>query len=203
MKKSKSLFSQLYKKAILYGLVDEGGWFPHPLRGRKNIAEYTKLTKNSVNSVSSVAKKSRSEAQTRRSLGVDGRYPVKKNSSCLAGFVAKKFSAFSASPAVKKVCVTCAALRSPRVLLPLGSSGGEICVKKQCKSAQPPRLAATRQQRGCKSAQPPRLLVEDKCGGVAKSGSIKTTKLCETNPISEMPEMNLTLYFTMTNSQKL
>jgi hypothetical protein len=46
MKKSKSLFSQLYKKAILYGLVDEGGWFPQMLASRKTIAEYTKLTKN-------------------------------------------------------------------------------------------------------------------------------------------------------------
>jgi Tfp pilus assembly pilus retraction ATPase PilT len=46
MKKSKSLFSQLYKKAILYGLVDEGGWFPQMLASRKTTAEYTKLTKN-------------------------------------------------------------------------------------------------------------------------------------------------------------
>jgi hypothetical protein len=54
MKKSKSLscleqgrkISQLHKKAILYGLVDEGGWFPQMLASRKTTAEYTKLTKN-------------------------------------------------------------------------------------------------------------------------------------------------------------
>jgi hypothetical protein len=45
MKKSKDLFSQLYKKAILHGLVDDGGWFSQVLAARKTIAEYTKLTK--------------------------------------------------------------------------------------------------------------------------------------------------------------
>jgi glucan phosphoethanolaminetransferase (alkaline phosphatase superfamily) len=45
MRKSKSLFSQLYKKAIFYGLVDEGGWFSQMLASRKTTAEYTKLTK--------------------------------------------------------------------------------------------------------------------------------------------------------------
>jgi hypothetical protein len=45
MKKSKSLFSQLHKKVIFYGLVDEGGWFPQMLASRKTTAEYTKLTK--------------------------------------------------------------------------------------------------------------------------------------------------------------
>ncbi len=45
MKKSKDLFSQLYKKAILYGLVDEDGWFPQMLASRKTAVEYTKLTK--------------------------------------------------------------------------------------------------------------------------------------------------------------
>jgi hypothetical protein len=45
MKKSRSLFSQLHKKAISYGLVDEGGWFPQMLASRKTTAEYTKLTK--------------------------------------------------------------------------------------------------------------------------------------------------------------
>ena len=45
MKKSKDLFSQLHKKAVLYGLVDEGGWFPQMLASRKTTAEYTKLTK--------------------------------------------------------------------------------------------------------------------------------------------------------------
>jgi len=48
MKKSKSLFSQLHKKAILYGLVDEGGWFSQVLASRKTTAEHTKLT-NCVN----------------------------------------------------------------------------------------------------------------------------------------------------------
>jgi hypothetical protein len=56
MKKNKSLFSQLHKKAILYGLVDEGGWFPQMLASRKTTAEYTKLTKFSASSVPSVAK---------------------------------------------------------------------------------------------------------------------------------------------------
>jgi hypothetical protein len=51
MKENKSLFSQLYKKAILYGLVDEGGWFPQMLASRKTTAEYTKLTKFSALSV--------------------------------------------------------------------------------------------------------------------------------------------------------
>jgi hypothetical protein len=46
MKKSRSLFSQLQKKAILYGLVDEGGWLSQMLASRKTIAEHTKLTKN-------------------------------------------------------------------------------------------------------------------------------------------------------------
>jgi hypothetical protein len=46
--KSKGLFSQLYKKAIFYGLVDEGGWFPQMLASRKTTAEYTKLTKISA-----------------------------------------------------------------------------------------------------------------------------------------------------------
>jgi hypothetical protein len=45
MKKSKDLFSQLHKKALFYGLVDEGGWFPQMLASRKTTAEYTKLTK--------------------------------------------------------------------------------------------------------------------------------------------------------------
>jgi hypothetical protein len=48
MKKSKDLFSQLYKKAIFYGLVDEGGWFPQMLASRKTTAEHTKLTKISA-----------------------------------------------------------------------------------------------------------------------------------------------------------
>jgi hypothetical protein len=64
MKKSKSLscleqgrkISQLYKKAILYGLVDEGGWFPQMLASRKTTAEYTKLAKISALSVCSVVK---------------------------------------------------------------------------------------------------------------------------------------------------
>jgi len=58
MKKSKSLFSQLYKKAIFYGLVDEGGWFPQMLASRKTAAEYTKLAKISALSVFSVVKNS-------------------------------------------------------------------------------------------------------------------------------------------------
>jgi hypothetical protein len=48
MKKSKGLFSQLHKKAILYGLVDEGGWFSQVLASRKTAAKYTKLTKISA-----------------------------------------------------------------------------------------------------------------------------------------------------------
>jgi hypothetical protein len=56
MKKSKSLFSQLYEKAIFYGLVDEGGWFPQMLASRKTTAEYTKLVKISAFFVCSVAK---------------------------------------------------------------------------------------------------------------------------------------------------
>jgi hypothetical protein len=58
MKKNKSLFSQLHNKAILYGLVDEGGWFPQMLASRKTTAEYTKLTKISAISVFSAAKNS-------------------------------------------------------------------------------------------------------------------------------------------------
>jgi hypothetical protein len=46
--KSKGLFSQLYKKAILYDIVDEGGWFLQMLASRKTTAEYTKLTKISA-----------------------------------------------------------------------------------------------------------------------------------------------------------
>jgi hypothetical protein len=45
MKKCRNLFSQLHKKAIFYGLVDEGGWFSQMLASRKTTAEYTKLTK--------------------------------------------------------------------------------------------------------------------------------------------------------------
>jgi hypothetical protein len=56
MKKSRSLsclersrkISQLYKKAIFYGLVDEGGWFSQMLASRKTTAEYTKLAKISA-----------------------------------------------------------------------------------------------------------------------------------------------------------
>jgi hypothetical protein len=40
-----NFFSQLHKKAILHGLVDEGGWFSQVLASRKTSAEYTKLTK--------------------------------------------------------------------------------------------------------------------------------------------------------------
>jgi len=58
MRKSKSLFSQLYKKAIFYGLVDEGGWFPQMLASRKTTAEHTKLAKISAISACSVAKNS-------------------------------------------------------------------------------------------------------------------------------------------------
>jgi hypothetical protein len=48
MQKSRSLFSQLHKKAIFYGLVDECGWFSQMLASRKTTAEYTKLTKISA-----------------------------------------------------------------------------------------------------------------------------------------------------------
>jgi len=44
MKKSISLFSQLHKKAIFYGIVGESGWFPQMLASRKTTAENTKLT---------------------------------------------------------------------------------------------------------------------------------------------------------------
>jgi hypothetical protein len=56
MKESKSLFSQLYKKAIFYGLVDEGGRFSQMLASRKTAAEHTKLAKISALSVFSAAK---------------------------------------------------------------------------------------------------------------------------------------------------
>jgi hypothetical protein len=59
MKKSKSLFSQLHKKAILYGLVDEGGWFPQMLASRKTTAEYTKLTKNFLRNLRNLRQKIR------------------------------------------------------------------------------------------------------------------------------------------------
>ena len=45
-KDSQCFFSQLRKKAIFYGLVDEGGRFPQMLASRRTTAEYTKLTKN-------------------------------------------------------------------------------------------------------------------------------------------------------------
>jgi hypothetical protein len=78
MKKSKSLFSQLHRKAIFYGLVDEGGWFPQMLASRKTIAEYTKLTKISASSVHSVAKNLCKSVKS-----------VVNFSSCLGVFVAK------------------------------------------------------------------------------------------------------------------
>jgi hypothetical protein len=51
MKKSISLFSQLHKKAIFYGILGESGWFPQMpvlstaegLASRKTTAENTKL----------------------------------------------------------------------------------------------------------------------------------------------------------------
>ncbi len=38
--------------------------------------------------------------------------------------------------------------------------------------------------------------------GGAETQSIKNNKLCETNPISEMPKMAVTLVITMTNDKK-
>jgi hypothetical protein len=79
MKKNKSLFSQLHKKAIFYGLVDEDGWFPQMLASRKTTAEYTKLTKTPLCPLCSLWPKKSC-------------YPVQKNSSCLSAFVAENQS---------------------------------------------------------------------------------------------------------------
>jgi len=51
MKKSISLFSQLHKKAIFYGIVGESGWFQQMLASRKTTAEYTELTETVLISV--------------------------------------------------------------------------------------------------------------------------------------------------------
>jgi hypothetical protein len=78
MRKSKSLFSQLHKKAVFYGLVDKGGWFPQMLASRKTTAEYTKLTKISA---LSVVKNSVNLCESVKS--------VVNFSSCLSAFVAE------------------------------------------------------------------------------------------------------------------
>jgi hypothetical protein len=51
MRKSISLFNQLHKKAIFYGIVGESGWFRSPLGTRKTTAENTKLTETVLISV--------------------------------------------------------------------------------------------------------------------------------------------------------
>jgi hypothetical protein len=53
------IFSQLHKKAVLSGLVDESGWFSQMLVSRKTTVEYTLLTKILLSAlVSSWLKKS-------------------------------------------------------------------------------------------------------------------------------------------------
>jgi hypothetical protein len=89
MKENKSLscleqgrkISQLYKKAIFYGLVDEGGWFPQMLASRKTIAEYTKLTKITL----------RNQRNLRQKIRVNLCESVSNFPLCLRVFVAEKW----------------------------------------------------------------------------------------------------------------
>jgi hypothetical protein len=78
MKRSESLLGRLNKKAVFYGLVDKGGWFPQMLASRKTTAEYTKLTKISA---LSVVKNSVNLCESVKS--------VVNFSSCLSAFVAE------------------------------------------------------------------------------------------------------------------
>jgi hypothetical protein len=78
-KDSQCFFSQLHKKAIFYGLVDEGGWFPQMLASRKTTAEYTKLTKTTL----------RLQRNLRPKICVNPCSSVVNFSSCLRVFVAE------------------------------------------------------------------------------------------------------------------
>ena len=101
LKDSKSLFSQLHKKAIFYGLVDEGSWFSQMLASRETTAEYTKLAKISVLSVLSVAKNSVNLCES-----------VSNFSSCLSVFVAG-----SRSIKNNKLCETNPISKMPKMIV--------------------------------------------------------------------------------------
>jgi hypothetical protein len=187
MKENKSLFSQLYKKAIFYGLVDEGGWFPQMLASRKTTAEYTKLTKNFLRNQRNLRQKIRvnlcesvsnfplclgalvAETQlVRRSLGEGGFLNAMKRSGILFGRLnnevrrssAGKAAAFHRSSLREKALPQNACRPKPLCVT------CAISVKKQCKSVKSVSNFSL-----CLGAL------------VAENQSIKTTKLCETNPI--------------------
>jgi hypothetical protein len=136
MKKSKSLFSQLHKKAILYGLVDEGGWFPQMLASRKTTAEYTKLTKNFL----------RNQRNLRQKIRVNPCSSVVNFSLCrrLSAVALAKADVFVAENQLVRRSLL---VRHSFPVLRSFSEGGS--------------------------------------DGGGEGGSIKTTKLCKTKPISQ------------------